>query len=362
MNLAMVDKIAKAVLYEGYMLYPYRPSSVKNQQRWNFGVLCPMSYSEAQKGSEAWSMQTECLVEGGSQTAVEIRVRFLQLVARSIGELTNPVAELRPAEAPQEAPEFRPVARLEVAGRVHQPWQEAVEREVILPVRRVEELGYRLIPDAFNFPAEKQFEYLRESDGRIVGVIVRERRAICGALEVLGERVEEGVFKVSVRILNTTPFARAREASREDALLSSLVSTHTVLGVEGGQFCSLLAPPDHMREVVGSCQNVGTWPVLVGEEGKCDTVLSSPIILYDYPQIAPESAGDLFDGTEIDEILSLRIMTLTDDEKREMSQSDERARQMLERTETMPAEQFMKLHGVLRGMRSLTVPRNEESQ
>ena len=86
--------------------------------------------------------------------------------------------------------------------------------------------------------------------------------------------------------------------------------------------------------------------MLVRQEGQCDTLLSSPIILYDYPQIAPESAGDLFDGTEIDEILSLRIMTLTDDEKREMSQSDERARQMLERTETMPVEQFMKLHGV----------------
>jgi hydrogenase maturation protease len=82
-------------------------------------------------------------------------------------------------------------------------------------------------------------------------------------------------------------------------------------------------------------------------------MLSSPIILYDYPRIAPESAGDLFDGTEIDEILSLRIMTLTDEEKREMSQSDERAREMLERTETMPVEQWMKLHGVLRGLRPL---------
>ena len=45
MNLAMVDQITKALLYEGYMLYPYRPSSVKNQQRWNFGVVFPQSYS-----------------------------------------------------------------------------------------------------------------------------------------------------------------------------------------------------------------------------------------------------------------------------------------------------------------------------
>jgi hypothetical protein len=77
-------------------------------------------------------------------------------------------------------------------------------------------------------------------------------------------------------------------------------------------------------------------------------MLASPIILYDYPEIAPESAGDLFDGTEIDEILSLRIMTLTDEEKREMWQSDERARLILQRTESMAAEQMMKLHGALR--------------
>jgi hydrogenase maturation protease len=77
-------------------------------------------------------------------------------------------------------------------------------------------------------------------------------------------------------------------------------------------------------------------------------MLSSPIILYDYPEIAPESAGDLFDGTEIDEILSLRIMTLSDEEKREVAASDEHARRLLERTESLAAEQLMSLHGVMR--------------
>jgi hypothetical protein len=349
MNLTMVDKIAKAVLYEGYMLYPYRPSSVKNQQRWNFGVLCPPSYSEAQKGTEAGTMQTECLVEGNSQTTLEIRVRFLQLVERSIGELRLPVSALPPGEVP----EFRPVTRLAVADRIYQTWQEAVEREVILSGYGVETLGRRLIPDVFHFPAEKQFEYVRESGGQISAVIVRERRAISGAVEVMGEKVEDGVFRISIRILNTTSFEATAQTSREDALLSSLVSTHTVLGVQDGRFISLFAPPERLSELVASCKNLGTWPVLVGEEGQLDTMLSSPIILYDYPRIAPESAGDLFDGTEIDEILSLRIMTLTDEEKREMSQSDERAREILERTETMPVEQLMKLHGVLRGLRPL---------
>lgn len=358
MNLAVVEQIAKAVLYEGYMLYPYRPSSVKNQQRWNFGVLCPQSYSEAQKGTEAWTMQTECLIAGSSMTGLEVRVRFLQLVARTVGKLNSPGSE----SPPGKAPEFDLVEKLAVSDRVYQPWQEAIEREVSLPVYNLESLGYRLMPDAFSFPAERQFEYLRESSGEvagvIAGVIVRERSPLCGAVEIMSERLRDGLFKVSVRIRNTTPLDVRKDTNREEVLLSSMVSTHTVLGVQDGEFVSLLAPPESASDAAASCQNIGTWPVLVGEEGQRDTVLSSPIILYDYPAIAPESAGDLFDGTEIDEILSLRIMTLTDDEKREMSQSDERARAMLERTEAMPAEQFMKLHGVLRGLR----PPKEETQ
>jgi hypothetical protein len=357
MNLAMVDKIAKAVLYEGYMLYPYRPSSVKNQQRWNFGVLCPQSYSEAQNGSEAWTMQTECLVEGSSLTGLEVQVRFLQLVARSVGELNAPVSELPPGEPP----ESRVVEKLAVNGRIYQPWQEAIERELSLPVYNLEALCQRPVHDAFSFREEKQFEYLFDADGQIAGVIVRERRAIRGAIDVACERDEAGSFKVRVLIRNTTPFEVSPNSTRDEALLSSMASTHTVLGLQDGKFVSLMAPGEHFREPAASCKNVGTWPVLVGEEGQCDTMLSSPIILYDYPQIAPESAGDLFDGTEIDEILSLRILTLTDEEKREMSQSDERARQMLERTETMPVEQLMKLHGVLRGLQPVD-PRSPQEE
>ena len=353
MNLATVEKIAKAVLYEGYMLYPYRPSSVKNQQRWNFGVLCPRSYSDAQNGSEAWTMQTECLVEASSLSAIEVRVRFLQLVARSVGKLIEPVRQVPSGQVP----EFNLVEKLEASGRVYQVWQEAVEREIVVPVCNIEALGKSI--HSFFFPAGRELEYLRESTGETVGVLVRERNDLRGEVELSAAREEDDLFKVSANIRNLTPFDVTNDTSREDALLSAMVSTHTILGVKDGRFVSLLAPPEQFSELAAVCKNVGTWPVLVGVEGDRDTMLSSPIILYDYPQIAPESAGDLFDGTEIDEILSLRIMTLTDEEKREMSQSDERARQMLERTETMPVEHLMKLHGVLRGLRPLT---GEETQ
>jgi hydrogenase maturation protease len=300
-------------------------------------------------------MQTECLVEGTALTALEVRVRFLQLVERTVGELTAPVSNL----SPNARPEFRLVEKLTLNDRVYRPWQEAVEREVVLPKSEVESLSDTPLSQSFTFPATKEFEYLRDGEGVMSGVIIRERSDLQGMVEIRSDRVADGLFKLSVRIRNRTLFS-AHQASREDALLCSLVSTHTILGVQDGEFVSLLAPPERISALAASCENVGTWPVLVGEEGQCDTLLSSPIILYDYPQIAPESAGDFFDGTEIDEILSLRIMTLTDDEKKEMSQSDERARQMLERTESMPVEQLMKLHGVLRGLRPLDA--QEETQ
>jgi hypothetical protein len=336
------------------MLYPYRPSSVKNQQRWNFGVLCPQSYSEAQNGNEAWIMQTECLVESSTLTALEVRVRFLQLSTRTISEASRPTSDLPPGDVP----EFHPVESLVVDGRLYQPWQEAVEREVTLPVCTVEALSHDRLSQANTFPGEEDLEFIRNAEGLIVGAIGHRRAALSAVVEVTGEASADDVFKICVHMCNSTPFTTTNQTRREDALLSSLVSVHTVLGIQDGRFVSLLAPPEPLSELAASCKNIGTWPVLVGEEGEYDTLLSSPIILYDYPQIAPESAGDLFDGTEIDEILSLRIMTLTDDEKREMSQSDERARAMLERTETMPVEQLMKLHGVMRNLR----PLKEETQ
>jgi hypothetical protein len=201
-------------------------------------------------------------------------------------------------------------------------------------------------------------EPLSDGDGMVVGRLVRTQTGIDGAIYVAAHPVVAGVYRVVVRVKNVTPLSDATHISREEALMRSLVSAHLLLGVHEGEFVSLLDPPEALREATALCRNVGTFPVLVGEEGRRDTMLSSPIILYDYPQIAPESAGDLFDGTEIDEILSLRIMTMTEEEKHEMRQSDERARQLLERTETLPEEHLMKLHGVLRGLR----PLKEDSQ
>jgi hypothetical protein len=145
--------------------------------------------------------------------------------------------------------------------------------------------------------------------------------------------------------------------NRDQALMQSLISTHTILSVRDGEFVSLLDPPEAFRQAAASCRNVGTWPVLVGREGERDSMLSSPIILYDYPQVAPESAGDLFDATEIDELLMLRIMTLTDEEKKQMRSADWRTRQILERAEALRPERLMRLHGTVR---NLKMPEGDE--
>src|SRR5262249_50478666 len=176
----------------------------------------------------------------------------------------------------------------------------------------------------------------------------RTQRSICGAIELSASQARAGVFRVRVRLRNTTSIDVSTHVERDEVLLRSLVSTHIVLGAVDGQFVSLLDPPDQFRQWAAECENVGVWPVLLGEPGQRDTMLASPIILYDHPQIAPESPGDLFDGTEIDEILALRILTLTDEEKLEVARADERARRILERTEQLSQEHFMKLHGRLR--------------
>jgi len=351
MNLAAVEQIARAVLYEGYLLYPYRRSSIKNQQRWNFGVLYPAAYAEAQSGADASTSQTECIIAGSSTPALKLRVRFLQLVERTIGKFDLPIDEITHEHQPVQ------VNRLEVDGKLFHPWQEAVEREIVLPLVFGETLNFEPTLRTFTFSAGKDLEPIRNLSGQIAGVIIREHGKLQVAVEVSAQSFSPDIFRLTIRTHNLTHFTMDRDPSREAALVSSLLSAHVVLGATSGHFVSLLEPPAELRDLVAQCRNVGTWPVLVGAAGEQDTILSSPIILYDYPEIAPESAGDLFDGTEIDEILSLRIMTLTDDEKLEMRHSDDRARQILERTEALPPEQFMKLHGVVRSVR----PSKEEA-
>jgi hypothetical protein len=273
-DFSRVEEIARAILHEGYLLYPYRSSSLKNCRPCAFGTLYPKAYSQANGDIEPSAMQIECLVCGDDTAALQGAVRFLQDVS---------------------------------------------EREVVLTERGLSALAGETRKIDFSF-----------SGG--------ERNALEGYVEMSAERVRQGIFKLRVRIHNETTNGGADHA---------MLSTHAVLGVCGGRFLSLIDPPAEFRDLAETCKNRGAWPVLAGDPALANLVLAAPIILYDYPQIAPETPGDLFDGTEIDEILTLRILTLADAEKDAMK-ADARAHALLKRTEALASDQLQLLHGTFR--------------
>jgi hypothetical protein len=284
-----VRKIADAVLYEGYILWPYRRSALKNTRRFTFGGVTPDE-----------PMRTEVLLEAGPEHELDVTVRFLQAVQR------------RPHQGGE------PVDEVSVDGERHIAFEEAAEREVSIR-------GAGRVPIAI--PAGRVEERLSED-----ATVVRSWCALDGEVAVDVRPLRPGMLLVAVEISNATPGEAA-----------VFCSTHTILRVQGGAFVSALE-----AESAEACRNEGTWPVLVGEPGERHTMLSSRIILEEYPRVAPESPGDLFDGGEIDQLLTLNILSLTDEEKAEMRATDPRAREILERTEGLSEAELMRLHGAVR--------------
>jgi hydrogenase maturation protease len=301
MDRDLINRIADAVLYEGYLLYPYRPSAMKNRQRWTFGGLFPQSSDLARTGSEPSGFRCECLLETTPETTLTVRVRFLHLI--------------------------------ETAG-----WQEAEPREVEVRAVNISAVTHAgTVHHDFAFPA------MHETNGHGP----RDQKAIAGRVRWSAVPVEPGLVKVTLCVENVTQLPGA-DGGREDVLPFAFASTHAVLETAGGAFVSQLDPPAGWREHADKCANVGVFPVLVGAEGDRSAMLASPIILYEYPQVAPESPGDFFDGTEIDEMLTLRVLTMTDAEKAEMRAGDPRGRDLLARTEATARDQLMRLHGKVR--------------
>ncbi|MGI8824863.1 MAG: hypothetical protein ACR2JC_04315 [Chloroflexota bacterium] len=339
-----VERIAEVVLYEGFLLYPYTRSTMKNQQRWTFGGVYPREYSEASGGDDPWLMQTQCLVSGNAQTEVAVKVRFLHVVDRKVAEHAG------------GEPCF--VDELRVGDEVHRPWEEAIEREIVVDGVpggvTMADLTIENRTVEIDVPEGSDQEPVLDPSGSRVGSIIREWSALRGRVEMRAESAGADLFRFTVRITNTTPLDTTWEGSGRDGIVRrSLISTHTILRVRNGDFVSLLEPPPEHAAEAARCENVKTWPVLVGDHGERDTILSSPIILYDYPQIAPESHGNFFDTTEIDELMALSVLTLTDDEKREMRETDPRSREILERTESLSPEELMSLHGSIRSLQTL---------
>jgi hypothetical protein len=347
MTTSTLDRLVAATLYEGYILYPYRPSSVKNQVRWTFGGVHPRAWSDASGATDPWFVQTECLLRGGDAAAVTVHVRFLQLVTRTVARLDPPATSLDSTTTPrlEDADELR------VAGITHRGWEEATELDIDCGSHDLAALVAGDVVVERSYLQHRDVEALRGEAGLVVGALVRDCEPLNVEVSLEAHRIGPDLARVRVVVRNAGAFSLSGERDRERALRRSLISTHAILTAENGEWLSLADPPAEAAEAAATCRNTGLWPVLVGEPGSSDTVLASPIILEDHAQVAPESSGDLFDATEIDEILSLRIMALTDDEKAEMRAADGRSRALLDRTEALTGEDLMRMHGTIREIR-----------
>jgi hypothetical protein len=315
-NLDPVRNIADAVLYEGYILYPYRASAQKNRSRWQFGVLMAPGYA-AVDSSETSFTRAECVLEHAGRPAVRVLLRFLQVQRRTGGEGSTGV------------------------------WDEAMEREVEVAAE-----GAALFGDGVTREFTIEGGEDREQD------VVRRREPLAGAVSVRAAEVPGPwrALRLVVRVENRTDLGVVPRR-REDALPSALVAAHTIMTVDGGKFLSMTDPPEWARPAVAECRNEGGWPVLADPGDH--VVLSSPIILYDHPELADESPGELYDGTEIDEILTLRTLALSDDEKAEARATDPRAAALLDRVESMDPQAMARLHGTIRSPHGPAEPAGE---
>ncbi len=330
LSLEQARTVADAVLFEGYLLYPYRATSSKNQSRWQWGVLGPPGAAAAGVGEDS-SMGTQCLVRGGTDAAVDVRLRFLQLQTRGVERAD-----------PRDVTSFEPVAELRAGDRAWLTWDEAVAHEMALGPWPVSELAQARTLSV-SVPAGEDIEPVIGGDGARLGRIVRRRGPLAAEVYVFADAVD-GLVRITVRVDNTgTPAADKSAATR-----GSLIGTHLILTATSAEFVSLLEPPETARAAVEACEQQRCWPVLAGRPGSTEVVLASPIILYDYPEVAEQSAGALFDSTEIDEILTLRVMTLTDEEKAEARATDPRAAEIIDRCDAMSPESLQALHGILR--------------
>ncbi len=333
--------VADAILYEGYLLYPYRRSSVKNKIRWQFGVLVPPGWAQAHGlddtsvagSAESWWQQSEFLLRADDDARLSLRLRFLQLQRREAEEFTADGA-------------FRPAGRLDAGSHEELTFDEAAPRQfdVEATVGDLLRGGERT---GIEVPGWQEMTAVSDGCGRLAGRVRRRRSPLHLAMAVSAARCEGAIPTVRVRVrVENAEQAADPAAPREVILAQSALATHLLAAVDSGSFISLLDPPQWAAADARACVNVHAFPVLAGE---CDDVLlSAPVLLYDHPQVSPQSPQDLHDATEIDEILSLRTLTLTDAEKREARATDERAARIVDRVDAMSREVMAGLHGTLR--------------
>jgi len=345
-NTHRAEQVANAILYEGYVLYPYRASAPKNQARWQIGLIVPRAFADA-AGSDPSFVQTECIAELRPGARLTLRVRGLQPQGRTVEERVD-----------GDGPSWRPVADLTVGARRLVAWDEAVACEfrrenIVLDDAQDLSWDWTLEPWC-------AIEEVEGTDGTPAARLTRSRREVQLRIRLV-TRAEPPFLRMLLRVENLTPSSARSLAERHEALEQSLAGTHSILALEGARFESLLEPSPAAATLVARCTNAHTFPVLADSPGSRQVLLSSPVILYDYPAVAPESSGELFDSTEIDELLTLRVRTLTDAEKAEARATDPLAAAVIERCDAASPSDIGSLHGAVRGFETFLNPPDEPS-
>jgi hypothetical protein len=317
--------VADAVLYEGYLLYPYRASAAKNRSRWQFGVLGPPA-AASPAFAERPAMAMSCLLSPSVRSpAVTLHLRFLHLQAREV-QCLGPDGS------------YEPVAALHADGDTLLSWDEAVEREFSFA-------GLPLSGDA-GYPVTVPGGIDEETVAG--GRILRRRWPLTARIRV-SCAPDGDLLRLTVAVVNEHP---APVADKESAIRHSLLGAHLLAEAHGAVFLSMQDPPAYAVDAAARCHQDRCWPVLAGSES---VLLGAPIILYDHPEVAERSPGTLFDATEIDEILTLRVMTMTDEEKAEARATDPRAAEIVDRCDALSPADLERLHGVWSAPSSDTV-------
>jgi hydrogenase maturation protease len=243
-----------------------------------------------ENGVEPCMMQTQCLVDGPASALLRATVRFLQPLEKDIGALAAPIPVMPPADNPDF---FHVVPHLEIEGQVYDSTLEALERTIELPALSLDSLADQPRTVPFSFTMGHSVEPILDHRQHIAGVVVRCHESISGVVEFSAEPVDVFCHRLTLTIKNTSRVPSDVHGDKDEIMMRTFVSTHTVLQATGGEFVSLIDPPEVHAKEATECHNIGTWPVLIGDSAKmeCDAMLSSPIILYDYPDVPPEAVA-----------------------------------------------------------------------
>ncbi len=180
--------------------------------------------------AENWQMRTECLVAGTDQTVIDVRFRFFCLKAND-----------------------------GIEQRLNVP--RSVLGSLTVKTRRLE---FALFPD----------------------------RKIVAKIEVGASKLAEKLFKISAQVQNLSIPETSQQADANEMMRQSMFAIHALLHLEAGKFISLLSPPEDLRESALQCDNLGTQPVLYGENGERKTMLSSSFVRRDYPEVVVEKSDE----------------------------------------------------------------------